>query len=76
VARAAEFIEPFPLESPEVIPPPKELSKLHFNSLYLKLIESNEFVAMQKRRKGKGTAARKTKKRSTRHRGKSSRQAP
>ncbi|MGA8507148.1 MAG: toll/interleukin-1 receptor domain-containing protein [Candidatus Sulfotelmatobacter sp.] len=33
--KGVRFIDPFPLESPSVVPPPAELSSLHFNDRYL-----------------------------------------
>ena len=33
--KGVRFIDPFPLESPAVVPPPAELSSLHFNDRYL-----------------------------------------
>jgi V8-like Glu-specific endopeptidase len=47
--RGINFIDPFPLESPDIIPPPKELSSLHFNSLYLNYINSEKYIRSQKR---------------------------
>jgi hypothetical protein len=40
------FINPFPLESPEIAPPPKELEPLHFNSVYLSFINAERYVRL------------------------------
>jgi len=36
--KGVDFIDPFPLDSPQLAPPPKELGKLHFNDRYLMFI--------------------------------------
>ncbi|MBN2000490.1 toll/interleukin-1 receptor domain-containing protein [candidate division KSB1 bacterium] len=36
--KGLDFINPLPLEDPNIVPPPKELSSLHFNSFYLMML--------------------------------------
>jgi len=38
------FIDPFPLESPEVVTPPAELSAIHFNDRYLMFILAQQQI--------------------------------
>ena len=42
------FISPFPLESPELVPPPAELSSLHFNDRHLMFIMAQRYIDQQK----------------------------
>ena len=42
--RGIQFIDPFPLESPEIVPPPKELESLHFNSLYQICVDAEKYI--------------------------------
>ena len=49
--KGIEFIDPFPLESPQLVPPPPELGKLHFNSIYLNYINSEKYIQSQKNKK-------------------------
>jgi hypothetical protein len=42
--KGIDFIDPVPLESPEIVPPPVELAKLHFYSVYLSLIYAERYV--------------------------------
>ncbi len=44
--RGLKFIDPFPLVSPELIPPPQPLSSLHFGSIFQQLIQSYEYVQL------------------------------
>jgi hypothetical protein len=39
--RGIEYIEPVPLVSPEEVPPPEELSELHFNDWVIPYMRSN-----------------------------------
>jgi len=45
--RGIGFIDPFPLESPALAPPPKELEQLHFNSVYVNYINAERYVREQ-----------------------------
>ena len=38
--KGIEFIDPIPLDSPEIAPPPTELSKIHFNDWFIPYIKS------------------------------------
>jgi hypothetical protein len=42
------FIDPFVLESPELVPPPPELAALHFNDRYLLLRLAQQFIEQEK----------------------------
>ncbi len=42
--KGIHFIDPFPLESPQVVSPPKELGTLHFNDRYLMFILAQEQI--------------------------------
>jgi TIR domain len=52
--KGIDFIDPVPLESPEIVPPPVELAKLHFYSVYLSLIYAERYMQSLK---AKGTTA-------------------
>lgn len=42
--KGIDFIDPFPLESPELVPPPAPLSSLHFHSLYVAIIHGEQMI--------------------------------
>ncbi|NRF72300.1 toll/interleukin-1 receptor domain-containing protein [Aquincola sp. S2] len=42
--RGLDFIDPFPLEDPRLVPPPTELERLHFNSAYLSHINAEKYI--------------------------------
>jgi len=42
--KGMDFIDPFPLDSPQLAPPPKELGKLHFNDRYLMFILAQQKI--------------------------------
>ena len=42
------FIDPVPLESPELVPPPNELKSLHFNDRYLEFIQAQQWINSRK----------------------------
>jgi len=46
--KGIDFIDPFPLESPEIVPPPAELRALHFNDRYLIQILAQQQIDMIK----------------------------
>jgi hypothetical protein len=39
--RGIEFIHPVPLEDPRSVPPPEELSGLHFNDIFLAYLQAS-----------------------------------
>ena len=53
--KGIRFIDPFPLESPAVVPPPAELSTLHFNDRYLVHILAQQQIDSLKSRGAKAT---------------------
>jgi len=48
--RGLDFIDPIPLTDPRVSPPPKELSRLHFNDLYIAQIQMEESLKKLRKR--------------------------
>jgi len=44
VEKGIRFIDPVPLENPQLAPPPKELSNLHFNDRYLMFILAQKAI--------------------------------
>jgi hypothetical protein len=42
--KGVDFIDPFPLDSPQLAPPPEELGKLHFNDRYLMFILAQQRI--------------------------------
>ncbi len=50
--RGIDYIDPVPLDSPDLAPPPKELGKLHFNDAYLAHIKYEE-IKQQLKNEGK-----------------------
>ncbi len=46
--KGLQFIDPVPLESPELVQPPAELGKLHFNDRWVMFINSAKYVEEQK----------------------------
>lgn len=40
--KGIDFIDPIPLESPDMVPPPDELSDMHFNDWILAYMQSNQ----------------------------------
>lgn len=49
-AKGIAFIDPFPLTSPELVPPPAELKSLHFNDRYLMYILAQQQIESLKAR--------------------------
>lgn len=46
--KGIEYIDPIPLEDPEICPPPKELNSLHFNDIYMTNIKYHQFKKSNK----------------------------
>ena len=42
--KTLSFIDPCPLESPELVPPPQELRRLHFDDRYLRQIYAQKYI--------------------------------
>jgi len=47
--RGLEYIDPVPIESPDIAPPPIELSNLHFHDYYLAYIKGGETLSVARK---------------------------